>query len=170
MRSIFPILVILIVSCSVPEPVSTCADEVPSTKWTVLDQVQLQADIQSIDNYLDDNGIVAVKHPSGLRYVITEIGTGVNVPCLENVFSATYEGRLLSNNTIFDKNSRPAAFILGGLITGWQIAFLEFNRGTKATLYIPSGLGYGPNGRYSQSSIIPPNANLIFDVQLIDYR
>ena len=152
------------------EPASDCTSEVPETKWTSLDQTQLAADIQKIDAYLESNGITAEKHPSGVRYVITQAGTGDNLPCLESVFSATYAGRLMSDNTIFDSTTKPAAFILSSVIPGWQVAFLGLNKGAKASIYIPSGLAYGPNGRYSQTSTIPPNSNLIFEVELIDFR
>ena len=138
-----PFFLLIILSCNPIAPVSKCASEVASTRWTSLDQAQLLADIQAIDNYLDAHGIDAVKHPSGVRYVITQAGTGDNIPCLENVFSCTYEGRLLTNNTIFDSSKKPIAFILKNLIPGWQIPFLQMNKGAKVTIYVPSGLGYG---------------------------
>jgi FKBP-type peptidyl-prolyl cis-trans isomerase FkpA/FKBP-type peptidyl-prolyl cis-trans isomerase FklB len=53
------------------------------------------------------------------------------------------------------------------LIQGWQIGFTLLNKGSKATLYVPSSLGYGPNG-YPPS--IPANANLVFEIELIDFK
>jgi FKBP-type peptidyl-prolyl cis-trans isomerase FkpA len=159
MKGLFVIgLTVFLFSCDVPEPVSDCTSEVSSLRWTSIDQTQLQADIQIIDAYLDAHGITAVEHPSGVRYVITQAGTGDNLPCLENAFSVTYEGRLLSNNTIFDATDKPTAFVLGSLIGGWQVAFLNLNKGAKATIYIPSGLAYGTTGRTSTTTTIPPNA------------
>lgn len=164
------LLTILLFSCDVPTPVSTCTAEVPATKWTSLDQTQLHADIQAIDSYLSANGIAAVEHPSGVRYVITQAGTGDNVPCLENVLSVVYQGRLFSNSTIFDSATRPAAFIMSNLIPGWQVALLRMNKGAKATIYVPSGLAYGVKGSIGSTTTIPPNAILVFDIQLLDYR
>ena len=158
-------LVLIGMSCSAVDPVSNCKTVQPST-WESLDQTQLQADIKIIDDYLDAHAITAIKHPSGVRYVINQFGTGDNIPCLGNVFSVTYEGRLLTNNSIFDSAKKPVPFILSNLIAGWQIAFLQFNKGTKATIYIPSGLGYGSQA----GGNIPANSNLIFDVDLIDFR
>ncbi|MFO0265768.1 MAG: FKBP-type peptidyl-prolyl cis-trans isomerase, partial [Cyclobacteriaceae bacterium] len=58
----------------------------------------------------------------------------------------------------------PIVYPLSNLIRGWQIAFPNFPVGTRATLYIPSSLGYGPQG---SPPTIPANANLIFEVELV---
>lgn len=164
MRLLVSVVFLLIIGCST-DPVSDCTSEVPSSKWTKLDQTQLQNDIQAIDAYLTSKGITATKDPSGLRYIITQAGTGDNLPCLENVIAVSYEGRLMSNGTVFD-SSELAAFIPSRLIVGWQIGLLKLNKGAKITMYIPSGLAYGSQS----SSSFPANSNLIFDMQLVDYR
>jgi len=78
-----------------------------------------------------------------------------------------YTGRLLSNGNIFDSSAAPVQFPLTNLILGWQIGFPLMPKGSIATLYIPSGYGYGSNGA---GASIPPNANLIFNVELINFR
>jgi FKBP-type peptidyl-prolyl cis-trans isomerase FkpA len=126
---------------------------------------QLAHDITAIDTYLKDKGVTAQQDDTGLRYVIITEGTG-QVPSLFNTITVKYTGKLLSDESIFDQAVTPVSFKLSQLIRGWQIAFPKFPTGTKATLYIPSGLGYGTNG----NGLIPPNANLIFDVELIDVK
>lgn len=123
---------------------------------------QLAIDIEIIDKYLVDNNIDAEEDNSGLRYVITQEGTGAN-PSLADDVTINYEGRLLSNNNRFDGNEN-ITFALGQLINGWQIGLPKVKEGGSITLYIPSGLGYGTRGA---GGSIPPNANLIFDIDLI---
>jgi FKBP-type peptidyl-prolyl cis-trans isomerase FkpA len=170
--------IVLFLSIALVSSLVNCSrDAVPCTravKQSVIDavpQTQLAADIQRINNYLTANSIVAVVDPSGLRYVITTAGTGIT-PCLESSIGVLYSGRtLLSNGTlnpnVFDAATQPVAFTLNQLILGWQIAFLKFPPGTSATLYIPSGLAYGPAGSGSK---VPPNSVLVFDVQMISIQ
>jgi FKBP-type peptidyl-prolyl cis-trans isomerase FkpA/FKBP-type peptidyl-prolyl cis-trans isomerase FklB len=74
----------------------------------------------------------------------------------------------MSTGAIFDSHPVTAVTFpsLSGLIQGWQIGFQLLGQGSIATLYIPSGLGYGPSG----SGPIPANANLIFDVSLVGVK
>jgi FKBP-type peptidyl-prolyl cis-trans isomerase FkpA len=164
----FPLVIAMILmgSCF-KEPTLPCTKAVPTSLWTGLNQTQLQNDIQAIDDYLVANAITATEHESGLRYVVHQTGTGEG-PCLERLIAATYQGRLMDTGTVFDSSAEPLGLYLNGLIAGWQIAFLNFNKGTKATLYIPSGLGYGAAG--AGNGTIPPNANLIFVVELVDFE
>ena len=127
---------------------------------------QLEKDIQAIDAYLMTNGIVALKDSSGLRYVITKAGTGEKPP-LSSLVKVNYKGSLLENGKIFDQSRAPLEYQLRGFIQGWQIGFQLLPKGTTATFYIPSSLGYGLNG-YPPD--IPPNANLVFEVELIDFK
>ncbi len=119
----------------------------------------------TIDNYLEDEAITEVlTDPSGLRYVITKEGTG-DKPTLANSISVKYKGTLLRDGKKFDESTEPRTFALAGLIEGWQIAFPLLKKGSEATLYIPSGLGYGATG---SGVAIPPYAILVFEVELID--
>ena len=127
---------------------------------------QLEKDIQAIDAYLMTNGIVAVKDSSGLRYVITKAGTGEKPP-LSSLVKVNYKGSLLENGKIFDQSRAPLEYQLRGFIQGWQIGFQLLPKGTTATFYIPSSLGYGLSG-YPPD--IPPNANLVFEVELVDFK
>lgn len=127
---------------------------------------QLKKDVATIDKYLADNNITAQTDDSGLRYVVTTAGTGIK-PTVASTITVKYVGKFLDGGAIFDQSTAGVSFPLANLIKGWQIGFPLLNKGSKATLYIPSGLGYGKQG-YPGS--IPSNANLIFDVELIDVR
>jgi len=126
---------------------------------------QLAKDIETIDTYLAEENINAVEDSTGLRYVITEQGTG-DSPNLSDNIVVKYEGRLLSDNSVFD-SSDELNFPLNRLIKGWQIGIPKINVGGSITLYIPSGLAYGPS---SPSAAVPPNSNLIFDIELLDVQ
>lgn len=138
--------------------VSSCGDR----ELTTMEQ--LAKDIGIIDKYLADNNIVAQEDPSGLRYVITTEGTGPK-PKLSNIIVVKYTGKLLEG-TIFEAPNDPQTFPLSNLIAGWQIGFQLLPEGSTAVLYIPSGLGYGKTG----GGPIPPNTNLIFEVELIQVK
>ena len=164
-RSIKLVLVVLVFS-------SLCGclavdDEAPTGCQLSLnlnvDQEQLLADIALIDTFLNDNGIQAqVDASSGLRYVIHEAGSG-EVAGLCDQVTVTYVGTLMSDGSQFDASASPISFVLGGLITGWQIGIPLVQPGGSITLYIPSVYGYGVAGIPG----IPSNANLIFEIDLV---
>jgi FKBP-type peptidyl-prolyl cis-trans isomerase len=130
----------------------------------LLPEQQLAKDVNIIDNYLSTNGISAQTDPSGLRYTIQTLGTGAK-PTSANCIKAKYTGKLLSGGTVFDSNTLGYKSPLIRLIKGWQVGLALLPKGTKATLYIPSGMAYGPTGSGAR---IPENANLIFEIELVD--
>ena len=130
---------------------------------------QLSIDLELIDNYLKENDITAKTAESGLRYVITKMGSGENAAPGDNV-TVHYTGMLL-NGEKFDSSldrNQPFSFQLGQgmVIRGWDEGITYFNKGSEGTLYIPSTLGYGASGA---GGVIPPNAVLIFEIQVLDY-
>jgi FKBP-type peptidyl-prolyl cis-trans isomerase FkpA len=127
---------------------------------------QLTKDIQLIDDYLASKNITAVKDPSGLRYVVTREGTGAK-PALYSNVNVSYDGKFLESGQSFDRSSKPLTiYLYTGIIKGWQIGLPLVNKGSKVTLYIPSGLAYGASGTTSGS--IPANTNISFDIELLD--
>ena len=126
---------------------------------------QLAKDIETIDAYLAAKNITAIKDPSGVRYVVTSQGTGAKPTAYSNV-NVNYTGKFLDSEQVFDQSTSPVTFVLYGVIQGWQIALPNVNAGSKVTLYIPSGLAYGSFG--TNDGAIPGNANLIFDIELLD--
>jgi FKBP-type peptidyl-prolyl cis-trans isomerase len=102
---------------------------------------------------------------SGLQYKIIEEGTGA-VPTASDVVTVHYTGKL-TDGTVFDSSvqrGEPVSFPLNGVIAGWTEGLQLVKEGGKIELYIPSELGYGERGA---GGVIPPNATLIFEVELI---
>ncbi|MDA9028194.1 peptidylprolyl isomerase [Flavobacteriaceae bacterium] len=107
------------------------------------------------------------KTDSGLRYQILQKGSGEQ-PTKGATVSVHYKGQL-SDGTVFDssyKRKEPIEFALGTgqVISGWDEGVALLSVGDKARFVIPSHLGYGAQGA---GGVIPPNANLIFDVELV---
>ncbi len=105
--------------------------------------------------------------PSGLYYQITEKGTG-SKPTQGAMISVHYTGKLL-DGTVFDSSysrNEPIEFPVGTgrVIPGWDEGLMLLSEGDKATLLIPSELAYGAAGA---GGVIPPNASLLFDVELV---
>ncbi|MCL2197180.1 MAG: FKBP-type peptidyl-prolyl cis-trans isomerase [Treponema sp.] len=104
--------------------------------------------------------------PSGLQYEVLSEGTGAK-PSAENVVKVHYEGRLI-DGTLFDNSyeyQEPVVFPLNGVIPGWTEGLQLMPVGSKYKFYIPSELGYGA---YGAGASIPPNAVLIFTVELLE--
>jgi len=107
------------------------------------------------------------KTPSGLYYKVLKTGSG-SKPISGQTILANYEGRLL-NGQVFDssyKRGEPIEFPIGvgRVIPGWDEALMDMKVGEKRTLVIPPELAYGARGA---GGVIPPNAWLIFDVELV---
>ena len=110
------------------------------------------------------------KTSSGLRYQILQKGNGTQATKGVTV-SVHYKGQL-TDGTVFDssyKRKEPIEFKLGmgQVIAGWDEGISLLRVGDKARFVIPSNLGYGNRGA---GGAIPPNANLIFDVELVDIK
>ena len=109
--------------------------------------------------------------PNGLKYTDTTIGTGAEAARGKRV-SVHYTGWLDNNGAKgkkFDSSldrGQPFAFALGGgqVILGWDEGVAGMKVGGKRTLVIPPELGYGARGA---GGVIPPNATLMFDVELL---
>ena len=103
---------------------------------------------------------------SGLRYIVEKEGTGPS-PVATSQVTVHYTGTLL-NGKKFDSSvdrGQPATFPLNQVIPGWTEGLQLMKKGGKTKFIIPPALGYGANGA---GGVIPPNAWLIFDVELID--
>ena len=110
------------------------------------------------------------KTESGLRYQFIQRGEGKQAEAGKTV-AVHYEGSLESGK-VFDSSyprKKPIEFKLGigQVIEGWDEGIALLKVGDKARFVIPSDLGYGPSGA---GGVIPPNATLIFDVELMDVK
>ena len=105
---------------------------------------------------------------SGLEWVVRNEGMGER-PKKGDGIAAHYTGYLLENGKTFDssyKRGRPfvTPIGVGKVIKGWDIAFLDMRPGEKRVLFIPPDLAYGERGAGKK---IPPDAVLVFDVELV---
>jgi cyclophilin family peptidyl-prolyl cis-trans isomerase len=136
--------------------------------------------------YLADLKTKAIKTPTGLQYVITK-KSGGKKPQLNAPIYIHYAG-YLENGSLFDSSIEEVAKTFGkynpdraaqngyqpipfqagqkeGMIPGFIEGIEKMSFGDKAVLFIPSKLGYGEAGA---GGVIPPNANIIFEVELLE--
>jgi peptidylprolyl isomerase len=112
--------------------------------------------------------------PSGLKFIDTQAGTGAT-PRTGQICVMHYTGWLYENDTKgakFDSSvdrGRPFEFPIGTrrVIAGWDEGVATMKVGGKRTLIIPPELGYGARGA---GGVIPPNATLLFEVELLDVK
>lgn len=121
----------------------------------------------TIKSFLDNEAKAEVL-PSGLKIFVSKEGTGAKPKKGEKV-KIHYTG-YLRNGTVFDssvKKNKPfeTPIGVGRVIQGWDEGVVSLKVGSKATLYIPSHLAYGKRGA---GRVIPPNSDLIFEIELLD--
>jgi cyclophilin family peptidyl-prolyl cis-trans isomerase len=111
-----------------------------------------------------------VTSKSGLKHLVVKEGSGDKVGKGKKI-KAHYTGRLLSGR-LFDSSvlrKEPIEFTVGvgQVIPGWDEALSDMTKGEKRVLIIPPELAYGSRG--AGGGIIPPNATLVFEVELLDF-
>ncbi|MFT3678923.1 MAG: FKBP-type peptidyl-prolyl cis-trans isomerase [Ferruginibacter sp.] len=139
---------------------------------------QLKKDDKTIADYLAKNNITAAKGTLGTYVQVLTPGEGDPIDT-SKVLKVMYTGKSMEDGKTFDSNTDPKFGHSDPLpvymdapegsprsvIKGWTDGLALLKKGAKAKLYIPSSLAYGPRGAGAD---IKPNANLVFDVEIVD--
>ncbi len=146
-------------------------------KDLMANKEQIEKDNKLIEDYLSKNNIKASKAKWGTYMVIQAEGNGEKI-ALSDIASVNYTGRTFDSSIVFDSNTDPKFNHVvpldvnmgqfggqGGVMLGWTDVLLQMKKGTKATVYIPSTLAYGKNGRAPE---INPDKILVFDMEIVN--
>jgi peptidylprolyl isomerase len=135
----------------------------------VLEEQERLADMATEDAvaFIEENWPEAEKTKSGLYYVVEKRGRG-RKPRRGATVTVHYVGRLL-DGTVFDSSvarDQPMQFAVGTgrMIRGFDEAVQDMRKGEKRTIILPPELGYGDRGA---QGVIPPNAYLVFEIELL---
>ena len=140
-------------------------------------EVLAKADDKTLTDFFEKNKLKTTKTTKGTYVEILQAGTGTmldtTVFAKINYTGKTLDGKMFDSNTDPSKGHTEPLIVnltndqsLGnGVIPGMSDGLLGLQKGTKAKLYIPSGLAYGPRGAGGD---IAPNANLIFEVEILE--
>jgi FKBP-type peptidyl-prolyl cis-trans isomerase FkpA len=127
---------------------------------------RLQSDLATIDQYLGDQAIEALSDERNrIRYVIHTQGNGIQPSLDSSCISTKYTGRFLESGEQFTHTDRSSYSLRTDLLEGLKIALPLLHQGDVVTIYIPSGLAYGPTGLPMQN--IPPDVIVYFDLELL---
>jgi hypothetical protein len=129
-----------------------------------------------VDDFHAGDGLPATTYPDGLKIVDLKQGTGA-VAHTGDTVTVQYSG-WLSDGSLFDtsrQRNQPFTFTIGShqVIEGWEEGVPGMAAGGLRKLIIPSALGYGPQGQQDPqtgATIIPPDATLTFDVELLSVK
>ncbi|HEY1059435.1 MAG TPA: FKBP-type peptidyl-prolyl cis-trans isomerase [Limnobacter sp.] len=106
--------------------------------------------------------------PSGVKLTFKQRGTGTQKPTPTSMVEVHYEGTFLDGR-VFDSSIRrneKISFRLNQVIPAWTQGLCEMVVGDRVTLFCPAATAYGARG----AGPIPPNTDLLFDVELFDIR
>ena len=124
---------------------------------------QMAIDIAAIESYLDNNGISTDLHESGIRFIISDQGEG-RTPALGDVAVVKYDFNVLGSDEVAGFSEFGDSFTISdNLMRALFFMLQEIQVGGKITFYAPSGYCFGE----ASNSSIPPNANLVFNLELI---
>ncbi len=104
----------------------------------------------------------AVKTPSGLVFKSIKEGSGAK-PTATSTVKVNYRGTF-PDGRVFDQSRAPSTFPLNGVIKCWTEGLQMMKVGGKAQLVCPPSIAYGAHGA---GSAVPPNATLVFEVELL---
>jgi FKBP-type peptidyl-prolyl cis-trans isomerase FkpA len=138
--------------------------ELQKARMAVASEKAAAAGVAFLDKTSKEAGFT--KTTSGMLIKHTTPGTGAS-PAATDQVKVHYEGRLIDGK-VFDsslKRGEPVTFPLNGVIACWTEGVQTMKVGGKAQLVCPANLAYGPSG---SPPTIPPEATLVFDVELLE--
>ncbi|MBO7433677.1 MAG: FKBP-type peptidyl-prolyl cis-trans isomerase [Salinivirgaceae bacterium] len=143
------------------------ANRIPPKTDVTLDIEMVRISPEKKITKWDCTGLDTITTASGLRYVVLEPGYGPRIE-LDNIVTANYSA--FYNDTLFDssvKRESPIRYPVGAgiVIDGWEEATLLMRRGSRFQLFVPSKLAFGSDGPQIG---LPANADVIFDVEILD--
>ncbi|RCR70273.1 peptidylprolyl isomerase [Larkinella punicea] len=130
--------------------------------------VSVRTEEEQIQDYLVAKGLTAAeKTASGLRFLLTKAYPDSALVKVGQSVKIKYKGTLLNGNQ-FDANADGADFNIGtgAVIAAWDEALVKMREGEKATIVLPSTIGYGQLGK----APIPPYASLAFDIEVVSAK
>lgn len=160
----------LMLAAALSLAVAGCKESTQQTTSTSSESTSMSAGATTTPTPAATGGKVH-KLASGLQYEDVVVGSGTMAEPGMNV-SVHYTGRL-TNGTEFDSSvnsGKPLKFQLGSgyVIPGWEEGIKGMRIGGKRKLTVPPDMGYGKTG--TPDGVIPPNATLVFDIELIDVK
>ena len=158
-------------ACGYPDPYATTGPVANTSPGPVASPTPSPG----ADDCNSGAGLPVVTFPDGLKVIDLKVGTGAVARSLNNV-TVQYTGWFIDCGPPFD-SSRSAGrqpftvqLGVGGVIAGWDEGIAGMKVGGKRKLIIPPDLAYGPNGETDPNTgatVIPPNATLVFAVELL---
>ncbi len=136
-----------------------------------------QSPSPGIDDFHAGDGMPAITYPDGLKVIDLKKGTGAIAQTGDSVV-VEYSG-WLTDGTLFDstrsRNNQPFPFTIGQgqVIAGWEEGVPGMAAGGQRKLIIPPALAYGSQGSQDPNTgaqIIPPNATLVFEIELLSVQ
>lgn len=149
------------------EALSAARDEIVARRQEEA-EATAEEQLAEAEAFLEENAARegVTRTESGLQYEVIQEGDGAS-PVATDTVVTHYTGTLL-DGTVFDSSEErgePATFTLDRVIPGWTEALQMMEVGDRWRLWLPPELGYGER---SPSEVIPPNALLVFEVELLD--
>ena len=122
---------------------------------------------QKVEAFKKDGEVITTKSGALIKFTLKN-DSSAKKPLISNSVKVHYEGSLLANDEVFDSSverGEPITFPLSNVIICWQESLQEINLGSKAIILCPPETAYGEDGA---PPVIPPNATLMFKIELLE--